>query len=210
MNDIIGQYSEKITFVHKIDSRIKIILLIAASSALVLINDSGKLAVASLGVLMLVMLSRIPFTQIFKGMKTILAIYSFIILMYIIFSRENIITGFISMWKFSILLFLGLILTATTTLSRLIAGIEWLASPLRIFRLNPRNISLMLGLTVRFIPQFFFYGRRIHEAHLSRLSVMKSPREIKAFIIKMLNRMILSASTVSDSIESRCYDRRPK
>ena len=210
MNDIIGQYSEKITFVHKIDSRIKIILLIAASSALVLINDSGKLAVASLGVLMLVMLSRIPFTQIFKGMKTILAIYSFIILMYIIFSRENIITGLISMWKFSILLFLGLILTATTTLSRLIAGIEWLASPLRIFRLNPRNISLMLGLTVRFIPQFFFYGRRIHEAHLSRLSVMKSPREIKAFIIKMLNRMILSASTVSDSIESRCYDRRPK
>jgi|SRR3989338_2387064 len=210
MNDIIGQYSEKITFVHKIDSRIKIILLIAASSALVLINDSGKLAVASLGVLMLVMLSRIPFTQIFKGMKTILAIYSFIILMYIIFSRENIITGLISMWKFSILLFLGLILTATTTLSRLIAGIEWLASPLRIFRLNPRNISLMLGLTVRFIPQFFFYGRRIHEAHLSRLSGMKSPREIKAFIIKMLNRMILSASTVSDSIESRCYDRRPK
>ncbi len=201
-----GQFSERESIVHRIDARLKIIFLLIFSSILVALNNSVNLIFASIGIVFLLLISRISFRQILKGAKTIISVYAFIILMYVIFSRESIFMGLISMWKFALMLFAGLVLTSTTTLSHLVAGIEWLVSPLRFLKINPRNIALMLSLTIRFIPQFFFYGRKVHDAHLSRLSDLKKPKQIGLFFVKMMNRMIISASTVSDSLEARGYD----
>ena len=205
-----GQYNEKNTAIHKLDSRLKIISILAFSLILILTNNPVKLTIASIFIVLLIILSQIRIMSIVQSIRTFLFVYVFIIIMYYLFSRERLGYGFMSLWKFTLLILTSLMLTETTTLSDIIKGIEWILNPLRLIKLNPRNTALMLSVTIRFIPSFFLYSQKVKEAQLSRLSTLKKPMHIKIFLIKLLNRMLNSAAALSDAIESRCYDIKTK
>ena len=206
MRNLLGQYTNKNTIVHKTDSRLKIIFIIIFSSFLIPVNEPIKLLFATFLVVVLLATSQISITYLIINIRAFVFLYIFILIMYIIFAREMLSNGVLSMWKFILLICLSLLLTATTTLSNLVKGIEWVFSPLKIAKINPKNIALMLSITIRFIPQFFLYSEKISSAQISRLSDFRKIKSIKAFIKKLISRMVASAGTLGDGIESRCYE----
>lgn len=205
---LLGQYSEKNTVIDKLDSRLKIIFTFIFSITVYSIKEYEyqKLTEVSLFILVVLVIALIDLRQLIFNLRPFIYIYFFIVAMYYLFSRDKMIYGIVSLWKFTLLIITGIILTATTTLGDLVKGIEKILFPLKYIKLNPRNIALMLSITIRFIPLFFLYSRKVKEAQMSRLSNFRKLRNIRIFLIKLISRMLNSAITLSDSITSRCYD----
>lgn len=203
-----GQYAYKNSVVHKLDPRIKIISVIVLSTAAFFIDSYSRIMIFSILILSLIMLSRLKLSILLRNLRPFFFIFSFLLLMYVIFSRNELDKGILTIGKFILFIAIASMLTFTTTITNLIAAIEKLLKPLEIVRINTRNFSLLIALTIRFIPALFLYADRTRDAQNARLGSMKKPEQIKMFIIRLLDRIFSSASTVSDALISRNYNGR--
>ncbi|MBI2208715.1 energy-coupling factor transporter transmembrane protein EcfT [Candidatus Woesearchaeota archaeon] len=201
-----GQYVFRNSIMHKLDPRIKIISVAVLSSAAFIIDSYSRMAVFSLFLLLLIVLSRLKFSFLLRNLRPFFFIFFFILLMYIIFSRNDLNRGILTIWRFILFIAIASILTFTTTITNLITAIERLLKPLETIRINTRNFSLLIALTIRFIPALFLYADRIRDAQSARLGNIKKLRNVKVFVIKLLDRIFSSASAVSDALVSRNYN----
>ncbi len=203
---LFGQYVSGNSAVHRLDPRIKISSVFILSIMLFWAKSPGSIAIITAAVILVILISRLQFGYIIKSLKPFIAITVFVVLMYLIFSRNRLNEGYVSVWRFLIMIILSIILTSTTTIRQLIGAIEFFLRPLILFKIKTRNIALLLSITIRFVPSFFAYAERVKEAFIARGSSFKRARSINLLILKLLDRMLRSASTLSDAIESRCYD----
>lgn len=104
------------------------------------------------------------------------------------------------------LIIISLLLTFTTTMSKLAAAVESLLAPLKIFGINVRNAATLISITVRFVPLMFVYAERTKDAMSSRLANFRKLRNSKLFIAVLLEKMFKSASNLSDAMQSRLYN----
>jgi energy-coupling factor transport system permease protein len=125
--------------------------------------------------------------------------------MYVFFSRNELDQGILTIWRFILFISIASILTFTTTMTHMVTAIEKLIKPLKLFKINPRTIALLIALTIRFIPALFLYADRIKDARLARLGNLKSIEHIKLFFLPLLERVFKSASNLSDAMISRNY-----
>ena len=200
-----GQYAHKDSIIHKLDPRIKILAVIALSAAAFLLETYYKFAMFSLFVLLLIILSKINFSSLIRNLRPFFFIFVFILLMYIFFSRNQLDQGIRTIWRFILFIIIASILTFTTTITSMITAIEKLSAPLKLIKINPRTIALLIALTIRFVPALFLYADRIKDARLARLGSLKSPKHIKLLFLPLLDRIFKSASTLSDAMVSRGY-----
>ena len=200
-----GQYAHKDSIIHKLDPRIKILAVIALSAAAFLLETYYKFAMFSLFVLLLIILSKINFSSLIRNLRPFFFIFVFILLMYIFFSRNQLDQGIRTIWKFVLFIIIASVLTFTTTITNLVTAIEKLSAPLKLIKINPRTIALLIALTIRFVPALFLYADRIKDARLARLGSLKSPKHIKLLFLPLLDRIFKSASTLSDAMVSRGY-----
>jgi len=200
-----GQFTYKDSIIHKLDPRIKIIAVIALSSVAFLINSYYKFAIFSFFILILIFLSKINFSSLFRNLRPFFFVFLFILIMYLLFSRNELDKGIQTIWKFILLIVIASILTFTTTLTGMVTAIEKLLKPLKIININSKTIGLLIALTIRFIPTFFLYADRIKDARLARLGNLKSPKQIKLLFLPLMERVFKSASNLSDAMLSRNY-----
>ena len=200
-----GQYAHKDSIIHKLDPRIKILAVIALSAAAFLLETYYKFAMLSLFVLLLIILSKINFSSLIRNLRPFFFIFVFILLMYIFFSRNQLDQGIRTIWKFVLFIIIASVLTFTTTITNLVTAIEKLSAPLKLIKINPRTIALLIALTIRFVPALFLYADRIKDARLARLGSLKSPKHIKLFFLPLLDGIFKSASTLSDAMLARSY-----
>ena len=201
-----GQYAFKNSIMHGLDPRIKIISVIVLSSAAFAVDSYSRMAVLSLFLLLLIILSRLKLLFLLRTLRPFFFIFFFILLMYALFSINELDKGILAVWRFILLISIASILTFTTTITGMVTAIERLLNPLKIIRINTRNFSLLVALTIRFIPALFLYADRVKDAQNARLGSIKKPRNIKVFVIKLLDRVFSSASAVSDALASRNYN----
>ena len=200
-----GQYKHKDSLIHKLDPRIKIISIAILSASAFLISSYYKMALLSLLVLLLIAIAKINFSSLIRNIMPLSSIIIFILIMYLLFSRDQLGNGILSIWRFLLFVAIALILTFTTTINSMVAGIEKMLGPLKYFKVNPRTFALLISLTIRFIPSFFLYAERIRDARLSRLGNLKKAKHIKLLFIPLLDRVFKSASTISDAMAARSY-----
>ena len=72
--------------------------------------------------------------------------------------------GAVTVLRLLTLLVAAAVVTATTRVTALVAVIEWLTSPLRVFGVRPARIGLVLAMTLRFIPLVAERAARVREA----------------------------------------------
>ena len=145
-----GQYTHKNSIMHSLDPRIKIISVIILSFAAFLIDSYPRMIIFSIFILLLTILSELKLSVLLRSLKPFFFIFLFILLMYILFSRNELANGILAIWKFVLLISIASVLTFTTTITNLITAIEKLLKPLEMIRINTRNFSLMIALTIRF------------------------------------------------------------
>ena len=205
-----GQYIHKKSIIHKIDTRLKIIYMVILSTAVFLTNNFSKMLIFSFFIMMILILTKIGFSYFIRGLRPFYLIFIFILLMYLIFSPNQINQGFITIWRFLILIFLSLILTFTTTTSSLIIAIEMLIIPIRFLGIKPRNAATMISVAVRFVPVMFMHFERQREAMLARLANFRKIANVRLILMNLFEKLLKSASSLSDAMESRLYNENAK
>ncbi len=202
---LFGQYVPGDSILHGLDSRTKILSLILLSTFVILSTSLPAILFFTAAILALVHSMRLRLAYVLRGIKPFLPIFAMILAMYLLFSPDKIQEGLRAIWRFGMFILLSMLLTASTQLSALVLGLEKLLWPMSRVGISPRTISLLITLTVRFIPVLFMQAKSLHDARIARLGSLRSPRQIALFFGTLLEKMLRSASTVSDAILARGY-----
>ena len=202
----IGQYVFKYSVIHVLDSRLKIIYVLALSVIVFTICSLLGIIFFSGFIIAILLLSKIDFKRLVKSLKPFYLIFVFIIVMYFIFAKDKINDGFITIWRFLILIAMSLILTFTTKISDLVLAIEKISNPLKVFGIRPRNVAVMVSIAIRFVPVMFINMEKARDAMLSRLANFRKLKSLKIFMIVLLEKMLKSASNLSDAMYARVYN----
>ena len=222
----IGQFFPGNSVIHKLDSRLKILLVIAGIIALFVVSNIFTLMLFMLVILFLYKFAKISLRLIFKSVKPLLFIIIFTSIINIFFTEGHIIFefGIFKISKEGIILSLMLILrilnmvmfssllTYTTSPIELTYALEKLMKPLEFFKVPVSEIYMMKTISLRFVPTLIQEIDKIILAQKSRgakLDTGNVIQKIKSFIpiiIPLFVSAFRAADDLAISMECRCYN----
>ena len=229
MKDVaFGQYYPAVSFVHKMDARIKILAVIAYIVAVFMVKTYHFMGFGACFVFVVLasVFAKVPF---FRVLKSIRAILFFIVLSAILQLFFNLEGKVVFEWKFIkitdggllkagfivlriMLVVLGAsLLTLTTSPVEIADGIESLLSPLKIVKFPVHEFALIMSIALRFIPTLLEETDRIIKAQKARGADFESGNLLKRAkaLIPVLIPLIISsfrrADELADAMDARCY-----
>ena len=230
LNDVtFGQYYPAKSFVHNMDPRAKIVLLIAYLVAVFLADNFFALAAVIVFLILAVIFSRVPFGSVLRSVKMILFIIVFTAILNLFFYASDDELHILWQWKIITIsweaiinmIFLAMrlfllvmgtsILTLTTTPVALTDGLESLLTPLKWIRFPVHELALIMSIALRFIPTLIDETNRIISAQKARGADFETGgliRRAKAMIpvlVPLLVSSLRRAEELGDAMDARCY-----
>lgn len=229
LNDVIfGQYYPQKSFVHRMDPRAKIVLMIAYIVAIFVADNFFGLAAVTLFLIVTVIFSRVPFGSVLRSVKMILFLIVFTAILNLFFYSTE---GVHLIWQWGILalswesivnmIFLALrlfllvmgtsILTLTTAPVELTDGIESLLKPLKYIKFPVHELALIMSIALRFIPTLMDETNRIIAAQKARGAdfetggLFKRAKAMIPVLIPLLVSAFRRAEELGDAMDARCY-----
>lgn len=226
-NMTFGKYIPGNSFIHRLDPRLKIIVLLVFLISVFF--DAGFLGYAILGcfVLFCALLSQIKLSHILKAIKPMLFMMVFlmffnVLLMHTgkiiftigsipIYSGALLQTAYIFI-RLLLIITLTTIMTSTTKPLDLTLAIESLLNPLKKFHFPVHELAMMVSIALRFIPDLLEEAKRIMKAQASRGadfnegSFMEKIRSIVSLIIPLFISAFQRAEDLANAMESRNYN----
>ncbi|MBE6810590.1 MAG: energy-coupling factor transporter transmembrane protein EcfT [Ruminococcaceae bacterium] len=224
-----GQYFESNSFVHKLDPRSKLLLLILIIVSIFVAQNAFALSVVAIFIILSVFLSKIPIKMYLKNIKAILPIIIFTMIINLFYNASG--TILISFWKLTIttgsiyralymsarillLIISSAELTYTTTPNELTDAIEKLLAPLRFVGLKNavHTLAMMMTIALRFIPTLIEETQKIMNAQKARGADLENGKlieRIKALVpilIPLLISSVRRAYELAEAMECRCYN----
>ena len=216
VNDVHGRVGA--SWMHRLDARIKLVLL-GAFSVVGLNLNGWVLLLLGLPLLaaawMIGALHRLPFNQI----KWLGALLSFVwiaravstegtLLFSIVtlsISREGLVDGMQVCLRLILVFLMGALFVASTRPGEVRAGVQWFLKPLPF--VPAERIGTMIGLMVRFIPLIFEEASRTLDAQRARaVENRRNPvYRMAVFGIPLLRRIFETADRLVLAMEARCY-----
>lgn len=207
---IFGRYIPGNSFVHKLDPRSKLSFVFLFIIGVFLANNTVTYAVLLGFTLLVILSSRIRLYFLFNGLKPILFLIIFTLLMHIFFTKEGALLvdwKFIKIYeeglrqgifisiRFLVLVLLTSILTLTTSPISITDGMEDLLGPFKRIKLPVHELALMMSISLRFIPTLMDETDKILKAQLARgsdISTGSIKQRIRA-VIPLLVPLFVSA-----------------
>lgn len=221
----LGQYYPGNSWVHKLDPRIKILATLLYIAALFVVHDFYGFIIAFAALEAVIIISRIPRRFIWRGLRPVLLIIAFtlIVNMFMIqgeilvqfgifhITREGLRTAIFMGIRLTLLIIGSSMLTLTTRPIGLTDGIEALLSPFRKIGLPAHELAMMMTIALRFIPTLLEETDKIIKAQQARGADFESGnilRRAKA-LIPILVPLFISAFRIAQDLamamEARCY-----
>ena len=221
----IGQYFPGDTFVHKLDPRIKILIIIMFITSLFFI-DSFFPYIFILGfILFSIKISDIPLKFVLKGLKPLVLIISITFIINVLFTKGEVLfrIGPLSITKeglsqatFMALRLIFLItgtslLTLTTSPISLTDGIEKLLSPFKKIGLPAHELAMMMTIALRFIPTLLEETDKIMKAQMARGAdfesgnVINRAKNLVPLLVPLFINAFRRADELAIAMEARCY-----
>lgn len=222
----IGQYYPSGSSIHKLDPRTKILATFAYIIGLFFIKRFIGYVFVAVCFYAAVRASKVPFKFMLKGLKSIMFILMFTVVLNIFFTTTGNVLwswGFLKitdqglmiaakMGVRLVLLIVGSsLLTLTTSPIELTDGIESLLSPFRKIGVPAHEIAMMMSIALRFIPILLEETDKIMKAQMARGADFESGNIIeraKAMIPIMVPLFISAfrrAEELAMAMEARCY-----
>lgn len=222
----IGQYFPGNSPIHRMDSRMKLVLTLAFIVMLFLAKGFYSLGIGIIFTLFAYLISGIPFKMILKSLKPILPIIIFTSVLNLFFIRTG---DVLWEWRFLkltedgvntavfmsiriICLIIGSsLLTYTTSPIDLTDGIERLLSPLKKIRVPVHELAMMMTIALRFIPTLIEETDKIMAAQKARGadmetgSIIKRARALVPILIPLFVSSFRRAEELALAMECRCY-----
>jgi len=221
----LGQYYPVDSVIHKLDPRVKLLgTLLFLISLFISDNFIGYL-VAACFLAAVIVISKVPFSYMVKGMKAIVFILLFSVVMNLFMTPGETLVTF---WKFTItkeglkmaimmavrlsfLIIGSSIMTLTTTPNNLTDGLEKGLGFLKVIKVPVHEISMMMSIALRFIPILMEETDKIMKAQIARGADFESGNLIKRAkaLIPLLVPLFVSAfrraNDLATAMEARCY-----
>ena len=234
-----GRYTFRETYVHHLDARNKIFLMILFMVGIFfqfhMWSTSLLLSGLYLAILIIIMIiSRINFFQLFKSLSGMWMFIIILMAIYIFIPNNNYYlptafsigslevkwdafcqSGYIVM-RLILMIALTMVLTSTTKPMDMTYAFEWYMTPLKVVRFPAHEIAMTLSIALRFIPTLLDETERIMKAQASRGVDFNHGGLFKRFgaVIALIIPLFVSALERSEELANamivRGYDPRAK
>ncbi len=223
----LGQYFPGDSALHRMDPRMKIILMLLYIIMIFLAHTIYSYAAVLLSAVVLVMISRIPWKLILRGVKPLIFIIIFTGIINVFWTEgEDLLFhwGFVSIYRegiefavfmmvriVTLILGTGVLLSYTTSPIALTDGIERLLSPLKKIKVPVHEFSMMMSIALRFIPTLMEETDKIMSAQKARGadfttgSIMQRARSLIPVFIPLIVSAFRRADELAVAMECRCY-----
>lgn len=226
VNITIGQYYPANSIIHKLDIRVKIILLLINIIFIFIANCITSLLLIFVETLFIMLISKVPFKQYIKSIRAMIVILIFTSVINIFYgvgepiwswyfiniTYDGIYNAVYIYIRLLTLIFISSVLTYTSTPTNITDGIERVLSFLKIFKINVHELAMMMAIALRFIPTIMEEAYKIINAQKSRGSDFESGgliqriKNIVPIIIPLFISSIRRATDLSTAMECRCYN----
>ena len=227
MKDItLGQYFPGNSLLHRLDPRMKLVLTLSFIVLVFLPQNWWALLAAGLFLFLIVGLSRLPLRLLWRSLKPVLFLVVFTAALNVLYVHEGVTlfrwqfihvttgglqsAGFIAA-RIVCLIMGSSLLTYTTTPTALTDAIERLLSPLKLIKINPHELAMMMTIALRFIPTLMEETDKIMSAQKARGADMESGglvQRVKALVPILIPLFVSSFRRAYDlamAMECRCY-----
>ena len=222
----IGQYFPGKSLLHRLDPRMKLVLTLLFIVLVFLPRNWWGMLLVFGFLALVVALSRLPVKLVWRSVKPVLLLVTFTAVLNVLYVHTGttlfqwrfiqITTGGLQNAAFIALRILCLItgssmLTYTTTPTALTDAIERLLSPLRLIKVNPHELAMMMTIALRFIPTLMEETDKIMSAQKARGADMESGgllQRIRALVPILIPLFVSSFRRAYDlamAMECRCY-----
>jgi energy-coupling factor transport system permease protein len=221
----IGQYYQTDSAVHRLDPRVKLLGTLLFIIALFLYKNPAGYALGLVFLLTVIKLSHVPLKFITKGLKGIMIVLVFTVLINLFLTPG---TAVVCFWKLTItyegigvaltmlfrltMLIMGSsIVTLTTTPNNLTDGLEKGLRFLKIFRVPVGDVAMMMSIALRFIPILMEETDRIMKAQLARGAdfesgnIVKKAKALVPVLVPLFVSAFRRAGDLAMAMEARCY-----
>ena len=222
----IGQYYPAKSVLHRLDPRVKLVSTLLYLISLFLFKSIPGYIVATVFLVASIRLSKVPFSYIVKGLKSIVMLLMITVLFNLFLTRDG--EVLFHAWIFTItegglrtavymairLIYLIIgssLMTFTTTPNELTDGIEKLLHPLNKIRVPVHEVAMMMSIALRFIPILLEETDKIMKAQIARGADLESGNIIQRAknMIPILVPLFVSAfrraNDLAMAMEARCY-----
>ncbi|MBQ9946965.1 MAG: energy-coupling factor transporter transmembrane protein EcfT, partial [Oscillospiraceae bacterium] len=222
----IGQYFPGNSVVHRLDSRVKLLLDLLYLAIIFTAQSYTGLLITMLFMVFCYMLSGIKLIMILRSIKPILPLMIFTGILNLFFIKGEtplfqwwIITVYpegIRMASFMLIRVIALIvgmslLTYTTSPIMLTDAIERLLSPLKKIKFPVHELSMMMTIALRFIPTLveetdkIMAAQKARGAELDSGGLIKKAKALIPILIPLFVSAFKRANELATAMECRCY-----
>lgn len=221
----LGQYYPVDSFIHRLDPRVKLAGTFLFLIALFIVNSWTAYAVLALVLFGFILLSKVPFSFMVRGLKSVL----FLLLLSVSFNlfltpgeelfrffflkmtKEGLQIASMMAIRLVMLVLSSSILTLTTTPNSLTDGMEKGLGILKVFHFPVHEIAMMMSIALRFIPILVEETDKIMKAQMARGadfesgSIFDRAKAMVPILVPLFVSAFRRAYDLAMAMEARCY-----
>lgn len=222
----LGQFFPGNSFIHRLDPRTKLIMVVVYIVALFVAVNWVSYGVCLAFLALCIYVSRIPLKSITRGMKPLLFIMIFTGILNLFFTEgDHVLVAF---WRITITLegvqraiFMLIrimmmvtatfLMTFTTSPIALTDALESLLGPLKVIKVPVHELSMMMCIALRFIPTLIEETDKIMSAQKARGadfengSLLDRAKALIPILVPLFISAFRRADELATAMECRCY-----
>lgn len=228
MKDItLGRYYPGNSLIHKMDARFKFFISIVMMVGLFFLTEPFAYVLYTVFIFVLIIMTGIPFKQIVLSLKPILFIilFAFVINLFsyqgtalwslgsLTITYEGLYSGLRMAARLSLLIITSSVfLTLTTTPLNIADAMESMMSPLQKIGFPAHEISMMMSIALRFVPNLMEETDKIMKAQSSRGAkydtggVAARAKGLVSILVPLFVSCFRRAEELAVAMEARCYN----
>ena len=222
----IGQYYPAKSVVHRLDPRVKLICTLLYLISLFLFSSIPGYLVATVFLVCVIHISKVPFSYIVKGLKPVIMLLMITVLFNLFLTRQGVVL--FHAWIFTItegglrtavfmairlvyLIIGSSLMRFTTTPNELTDGIEAVLHPLNKIHVPVHEIAMMMSIALRFIPILLEETDKIMKAQLARGAdfesgnILQRAKSMVPILVPLFVSAFRRANDLAMAMEARCY-----
>ena len=224
-NIMIGQYFPGDSFLHRMDARVKILLLLILLIE-VFVFTSAPVYLLMTGItFLLIMTSKVPVRMVLRSLKPLwwIILFTFVLHLFshpgreiyriwqFVITQEGVEQGALISVRLMLLIVLSTLLTFTTSPLKLTDALESLLSPFKRLGLPAHELAMMMTIALRFIPTLISETDKIMKAQQSRGadfvtgSIMSRLKNMVPILVPLFLSAFRRADDLALAMEARCY-----
>ncbi|NBK93472.1 energy-coupling factor transporter transmembrane protein EcfT [bacterium 1XD21-13] len=222
----LGQYYPANSILHKLDPRVKLLATLTFIAALFVAKGWPGYLAATIFLVVIIRLSRVPFSFMVRGLKAIVMILMITVVFNLFLTPGDKIL--VQVWKLKITdvglrtaIFMAIrltylivgssVMTLTTTPNDLTDGLERLMGPLKKLHVPVHEVSMMMSIALRFIPILLEETDKIMKAQIARGAdfengnLIQKAKNLVPLLVPLFISAFRRANDLAMAMEARCY-----